>query len=1120
MRVPLRGLAALAVAASSAGWPLQAADSDRRALEAIYDATGGPQWTESANWKSSAPLSEWQGVLTDPAGRVIELGLSAKNLTGVIPAALGQLTELRWLYLSLNSLSGPLPRELANLVNLSVLSASSNSLEGPIPAWLGSMASLRVLQLQENNFNGPVPEELGNLANLEHLELSYNNLSGHIPVSLERLNRLEFLDLQENNFVGPVPASLASLAHLQDLDLSFNWGLSGPLPYGLSELPRLQNLRWIVTGACAPTGWRDWLSTIGSSGRLCEPEASRVIDIAVFYTPAAREEAGGVEAIEAVIDLMLAETNDAYALSGVRHRLALVARAEVPYVEQDYDLQLLEDPADGVMDEVHAIRERTGADLVHLVAGGVHGLCGVATHTGAFGVTYQRCGGLVFAHEVGHNLALSHDRSVTQVSSSAYASPAYGYVNQHAFQAGSPRERFWHTIMAYNSQCHLEGYPCVMLPRFSNPRQSYGGDPLGVPYEAGGTGIAGPADAVAVINSMGAVVAAWRDRPADPSNAVNHPPIAVGTLPERSLASVGSDLVVDVSRAFVDPDSDALVYTVSSSAPYIVRAGISGARVMLTATGAGEASVRITATDTGGLSVSQLFSVSVEADEGATPGPGSPDRAVLTEFFKATGGANWNSALNWATSAPLHEWFGVETDHAGRVIALALMGNGLVGSLPPALGRLAQLRSMDLSSNALTGAIPGALGRLKNLETLHLMNNRLTGAVPPELGLLEKLVVLRLERNALGGRIPAALGPLTRLQILDLSQNALAGSIPGELGRLASLTALVLSRNDLRGTIPAALGNLRLREAELSHNWGLEGSLPDGWRQSDLEGLDIFLTRMCAPDAWRDWLAGIQFSGVRCGAAPMPVDVAVAYTPRAREEAGGTAAIEAEIDLMIATANEIFAMSGVRQRVELIGTAEVAYAETASGNDLERLAAPSDGYLDTAQDLRERVGADLLHLLVAGRYDVCGIANVPSPYKSPAPFGITNRSCGALTFVHEIGHNMGLRHDRFEVLQGERSRTFSHPAYGYVNQRATSSPVSRWRTIMSYGGHCRYLGIRCAELPRFSNPRQDFHGDPLGAAHGEAGTGLTGAADAAAVLDVTGPAVAAWRERKVHGGVR
>ena len=191
-----------------------------------------------------------------------------------------------------------------------------------------------------------------------------------------------------------------------------------------------------------------------------------------------------------------------------------------------------------------------------------------------------------------------------------------------------------------------------------------------------------------------------------------------------------------------------------------------------------------------------------------------------------------------------------------------------------------------------------------------------------------------------------------------------------------------------------------------------------------------------------------------------------------------------------------------------------------SGNDLERLADPSDGHLDTAQDLRERVGADLLHLLVAGRYDVCGIANVPSPYKSPAPFGITNRSCGALTFVHEIGHNMGLRHDRFEVLQGERSRTFSHPAYGYVNQRATSSPASRWRTIMSYGGHCRYLGIRCAELPRFSNPRQDFYGDPLGAAHGEAGTGLTGAAAAAAVLDVTGPAVAAWRERKVHVGVR
>ena len=46
------------------------AASDRAALDALYDATGGPDWTDSTNWKTSAPIGEWFGVTTDAAGRV------------------------------------------------------------------------------------------------------------------------------------------------------------------------------------------------------------------------------------------------------------------------------------------------------------------------------------------------------------------------------------------------------------------------------------------------------------------------------------------------------------------------------------------------------------------------------------------------------------------------------------------------------------------------------------------------------------------------------------------------------------------------------------------------------------------------------------------------------------------------------------------------------------------------------------------------------------------------------------------------------------------------------------------------------------------------------------------
>ena len=72
------------------------AASDRAALEALYDATGGPGWTDSTNWKTSAPLGEWHRVTTDTTGRVRRLELPGNGLTGPIPpAALGDLALLQ-----------------------------------------------------------------------------------------------------------------------------------------------------------------------------------------------------------------------------------------------------------------------------------------------------------------------------------------------------------------------------------------------------------------------------------------------------------------------------------------------------------------------------------------------------------------------------------------------------------------------------------------------------------------------------------------------------------------------------------------------------------------------------------------------------------------------------------------------------------------------------------------------------------------------------------------------------------------------------------------------------------------------------------------------------------------
>ena len=69
--------------------------TDRVALEALYDATDGPNWTDSTNWKTNAPLGEWLAVRTDTDGRVTELRLENNGLAGQIPTELGSLSNLR-----------------------------------------------------------------------------------------------------------------------------------------------------------------------------------------------------------------------------------------------------------------------------------------------------------------------------------------------------------------------------------------------------------------------------------------------------------------------------------------------------------------------------------------------------------------------------------------------------------------------------------------------------------------------------------------------------------------------------------------------------------------------------------------------------------------------------------------------------------------------------------------------------------------------------------------------------------------------------------------------------------------------------------------------------------------
>jgi len=245
---------------------------------------------------------------------------------------------------------------------------------------------------------------------------------------------------------------------------------------------------------------------------LDAPESIASIDLLVVYTPAARIAQGGTAAIEALIDLGVSETNQAYANSGVLQRINLVHKREIAYTESGSmptDLSRLQNTSDGYLDTVHALRDTYAADLVELIENSPD-YCGIAYEMTdvspsfaplAFGITHYSCVSpyYVLAHEMGHNMGLGHD---TYVDSNTLPYPySHGYVKQAAFLPGAPDTKRWRDIMAYNNQCTAAGFGCTTLPFFSNPLITYTGDPMGN---------ASTADAVRSLNNTRSTVAGFR----------------------------------------------------------------------------------------------------------------------------------------------------------------------------------------------------------------------------------------------------------------------------------------------------------------------------------------------------------------------------------------------------------------------------------------------------------------------------------------------------------------------------------------------------------------------------------------------------------------------------------
>ena len=759
----------------------QAGNSDRAALVALYEATDGPNWVNNENWLTDAPLGEWFGVETDSLGRVVRLEMTyydwdrrewiANNLSGPLPAELGNLAELERMQLRSNSLTGPIPPELGSLDNLERLDLRSNGLTGPIraeleglvnltrlllgdnelsgsiPPELGGLGRLTVLNLGTNRLTGSVPPEFGDLADLEQLYLDDNDLAGPIPSELGNLVKLERLYLYSNNLTGPIPSELDALANLQRLYL-FSNQFTGSIP---PELGSLGNLERLYLGGNRLTG--PIPPELGSLGKL---ERLRLTSNGL--TGSIPSELGSLANLT---ELDLADNQ----LTGpIPHSFLQLEQLRHFWIVWNESLCL---PGVSTFANWWQGIESPDEGAISCNAADVTALTSLFEKAGGAGWTNS--GGWLDDFAVADWYGVSSDSlghvTALDLANNGLAGPLTGGLGNLTQM----------TALRIGGNA-LTGRLPLSLAELPLSDFRYASTELCAPIDR--------------------PFRSWLN--AIPSHEGTG--LDCATLTDREALNA----LYDATNGPGWTNSENWL----TDAPLVdwhgVEADESGRVVVLRLT-ANHLRGRIPR-EIGGLANLERLDL---YSNGLT-GPIPVELGNLTKLtrLRLRGNQLTGTIAQLANLANLG--------------SLDLRSNRLTGRIPPELGEVSSLRRVNLNQNRLAGHIPPELGGLANLRELALGGNDLMGPIPSELGDLVHLQELDLAANRLTGPVLPELAGLAELEALHLGENELTGPVPQELGRLASLRHLTLQRNaEMSGSLPDSLTNLSGLETLQAEGTGL-----------------------------------------------------------------------------------------------------------------------------------------------------------------------------------------------------------------------------------------------------------------------------------------------------------
>jgi hypothetical protein len=210
---------------------------ERDALIAFYNATDGPNWTNSTNWLSTEPVGNWD-FITTRGNKVIQINIFGNaGLNGVLPTEIGDLIHLEVLNIAIETgLTGPIPASIGNLSELRRFRFQLVGISGSVPTSISNLINLKEIRIFGTNLSGELLSSLVTLTNLEDLTIDgadysgFSNIfTGQMPTAFGNLINLKNLSLARSSFDGQIPSSFSNLTELSSINL-FGCDFSGPLP--------------------------------------------------------------------------------------------------------------------------------------------------------------------------------------------------------------------------------------------------------------------------------------------------------------------------------------------------------------------------------------------------------------------------------------------------------------------------------------------------------------------------------------------------------------------------------------------------------------------------------------------------------------------------------------------------------------------------------------------------------------------------------------------------------------------------------------------------------------------------------------------------------------------------